>query len=103
MGEPGAGAGMGPLERWALLINHNQSRAITSILSVNYGEGQVGRLRNPHHSWARQQHLVAGQITKGGVGETSKINKYDENVDYGADAMPMYPAPASITVGGDIL
>lgn len=36
--------GTGPLEWSALLINHNQSCAITSIFLVNYCEGQVVQL-----------------------------------------------------------
>lgn len=47
------------LELSALLINHNQSCAITSIFSVNYCEGQVVQLRTEAQgTWAWKKHLV---------------------------------------------
>lgn len=51
--------GTGPLECSALLINHNQSCAITSIVLVNYCEGQVVQLHTEACGmWALEKHLA---------------------------------------------
>lgn len=69
------------LECSTLLINQNQSCAITSIFLVNYREGQVVQLHTGACGmWAQEKHLVLQSPTKEQDGHRKKKSQAHQNI-----------------------